>query len=957
MPMLSNRFDQYRYWGLAFICFVFAALKIPFFLEAKTSIGPWVFSMAYLAAGFAYLPGHFKSHWPLTSVLLLSVLDLVLQGSSYASLQLHVTLLLGIVHVACFVSRRWLFALMLMEMCASLAVMGLSLISPFEAITLLVLLISVTSARYLFDKIHDDERSIHALKMNENSLNDQLAVILRAANFQMLDIDWQRNLVQCSPALSLYLGEKAETPDAAFAWWRACLESDERQHFENTVSRSVTSREPISTRLQINVTGFKQAFKTTVAAYPDSQHLPLKRIIITLQDQQVEVEAQSRYQRAEVIIRSIREACDVRFVWGSIRRKDALWVKLEGPCKELFGIDADGWLRQPALTNGGWEKMSDNDNSRLKFALTAGQSILFTNRYVVPHTQEVLSIACCLCQDISHPEFMDCVLIDVTAMNNRDKRIAQLNDSLKIAETATADFLSSVNHELMTPMNSLASYIQVAFANSEDSNVRTQLAAAMHSVRRLKTMLNDTVSMGEIHLVHLRPEHKTFSLGQMIRGLQKSVDVRLDGRQVVFNLQLDTRLPDSVVGDAVRIKQILMRVLTYATVFTRRGKVSLVIRQGAVDFQRGMIDVVFEIKDNTRGIAKESLRRLMQTGLDDKLPIVENFKHDQSMTLVLAKQHTHYLNGQFSVDSILGVGNTFEITFPLEAVRSLDVRKAAEVFEDVEVAEDEPIISDPKTRLENVKILIVDDNPLNNESLKLLLELEGADVTDILLPSKALLTLQSSKNHFAVIVLDVQMPEMDGFELATHIRALPDYKEVPIIFISANFDKSLQDKCLAVGGNFLLTKPFNRDHLIEPMRDLLAGEDISLTPIFHDTDDQSLDIGDSGLDVDGALENLGGNLSIFNNMVKRFVDRISGDAKEFEELMLRGDAKLAASKAHFIAGGAAIIGATGLASWLKEYENRALSEKALLLVDQDLTAFRRLNDATLKAAQRVLDQA
>lgn len=957
MPIMNRDVTHYRHYYWAALCVAFAALQIPLFLHSLDTVSPWLLSMCCLAAGFMYFPGQIKSAHPLSIVLLLNIFDIFLQGKAVNSLQVTLTLIVTAVHTSFIISTAFLVAWLVAAIASIVALTTTQYLATNDALAAIGVLLSSLFARYIFDRWYENDLALRTLQGLAKSKDDQLSVTLRSSNVLLLDIDWQRNEVFSSKGLLLFLGKSIQTPDSAFSWWKASLEASDLENFESAVSRSALSKEPVSTLVRVNLTGVKQNFKLTVLTFPDPTSKSVVRLILTLQDQQLEIASQARYQRNQGILKAIREACEIRYVWGSLRRDDKTWIQLEGACIEMFGVECKSWVGQEAFVNDGWEKLSENEESRMQFAVTAGQSIMLTHRYALPRTNNVITLACCLWADITNSDVMECVLIDISALQNRDKRLRQLNDSLKIAETSTADFLSLINHELMTPMNSLAGYVQVAFASSKDDMVRNHLAAALNSVKRLKIMLNDTVSLGEIHLIHLRPEHKPFSLGQLIFSLQRSVDVRIEGRQVVFNLQLDTRLPDAVVGDVVKIRQILTRVLNYATTFTKRGKVSFMISLGKVDFQSGLIEVVFEIKDSTRGIAQESLRRLTQSGSKDKPTHLENLKHDQSMTLVLASQHTQYLNGQFKVDSISGVGNMFNLTFPLEAVRSLEVKKAAEVLQAFQNdSKDDPDVGEQQNRLEGKHVLIVDDNPLNNESLKLLLELDGALVNDVLLPSKALTELSLTKTPFDAIILDIQMPEMDGFELANKIRQLPSYTHVPIIFISANFDNNLKEKSLASGGNLLLTKPFNRDHLVIPLSQLMAGHPITFTP------NEALElpltnVDDGGLDIERALDNLGGNTTIFHNMVKRFLVRIQADAEEFEQFLLSGDVKLSAEKAHFIAGGAAIIGASSLANWLKEFEKRTLDDPSLVTLDQDLKTFKRLHESTYKAAQHVLEKA
>lgn len=949
---------KYAHLILFSACLVLAGFEIPRFLDAANDLLPLLFSMCYLAAGFAYVSSKNISHWPLSIALAIKFSDIALQvaPSHDMEISLYGAGLIALLHACSFIPRAILPSFMALFTVVVALLAFHQFAGLLEALLLVFIGILASLVRVFYEYHRIDEGRFKKLKGIDQWAQQQLKLMAAATNVQLIDMNFEQDRVDMSPGIRLFAGEQASEPETCLQWWRSILSSDYSRQFETAMQTAHINNEPLSLPLAINLTGQLQYYRLTVLATRNKASNGYQRIILILQDQQAEVEAGQQNLRSEAILKAVREVCELRFMWGLIDREKGGWTTLHGPCKEIFEASLDDWVGQTALVGDGWENMSDSEASKLRFALVTGQPLMFERRYFTPDSKQLRNIACCLWQNIDDPDVMECVLIENSSLSLRDKRIKQLSDSLNIAETATTDFLTSVNHELMTPMNSLASYIQVAFASCEDRAVRGHLTSAMNSVRRLKTMLNDTVSMGEIHLVHMRPDNKPFSLGEMIYSLKESVETRLEGRQVVFSLLIDKRLPDSVQGDQTRIKQVLLRVLTYASTFSRRGKVTLSIKQQSVDFKRGLINVLFVIKDSSRGIASESLNRISRDERQDLKAMDDGFKHDQAMTLLLSRRHTQYLKGDFNVESISGLGNTFNISFPLEAVRSLNVKSAQDVFDAIRTdSPDAPSFSEQQDRLHGMQILIVDDNPLNNESLKLLLELEGAVVTDMLSPLKALNILEQENIPFKGIILDVQMSEMNGFELAEAIRALPNWHDTPIVFISANYDRSLADKCRVAGGNLLLSKPFNREQLIEPLRGLIDGEDVPLVSQVEMVPDVLSGMEKITLDVDLALENLGGNTTIFENMLNRFLARIDGDAEEFRQLMLADDPKAASAQAHFIAGGAAIIGATSLSQWLKDFEQRVLVEQKLVEIDSDLEKFDSMCRETINAVQLFLE--
>lgn len=966
---------------MALACLSLVALKLPFYLNAQDSLYPFALTMIDLAAFFAYVPIKHKTHWPLSIALFCNYVFFVALEQTISPIALFVLTMLSLINVGSFFHWRISIPLNAALIAGLLGLLGINTFSFIEIAALCLIFIFTATIRELLIETGVINSQLKQLHGEKDHLKDRLQLLQTSTNLHFFDLNWVTNSVDVSSGLSNFVSPTIQTPESFLSWWKSHLDINGLTQFESSIQRSIRIHSPVTIEIKVNLTGVEQIFKATVLAFKDGlsddglEKLKHSRILLSLQDQADARCYQEIIKRDEAIIKSFKQTLELRLVYGHVHRRNATWEHVVGDCEELFGYPAEYWKGQPIIYDmEDWVEKNAKNHSDVFNAIKAGHSLVQNFQYSHPKTHQIVNIACCLWQDLEHPDLMECTLIDMTAISLRDKQIHQLNESLNIAESATSEFLSSLNHELMTPMNSLASYIQVAFANSSDQLVRGHLSSAMNSIRQLKSMVSDAVSMGEMHMVHMRPVIKPFSLGQMITSLKQGVETRLQGRQVVFNLQVDNRLSDQIQADQARMKQIMLRLLSYATTFTRRGSVSLTVKQGDVDFNLGTIDIIFVIKDQSRGIAKDNLKRVNSPKLELLESQKEGFVHDQGMTLMLAQQHTKYLNGTFEVESVSGIGNIFTVMFPVEIMRSPDAKTAAEVVALGPIEDNAPDVSDRAERLHGKKLLIVDDNPLNNESLKLLLELEGAEVTDLLSPIKALELIEKNEVPFCAIILDVQMPELNGFELAAKIRKLTDWQSTPIIFISANFDKALDKKCQQVGGNLILSKPFKRDQLVLPLLEMIESSILNFYPSKEPSEELIVDIAPETqkilgiteesspqnhsehiLDVPKALENLGGNTKIYEKMLSRFMARIDSDSLEFKNFIINKDVKQAAAKAHFIAGSAAIIGATKLSSWLKNFENRCITDPSFLPDGDEIDQYEQFLKQLLSATKHEID--
>ncbi len=399
---------------------------------------------------------------------------------------------------------------------------------------------------------------------------------------------------------------------------------------------------------------------------------------------------------------------------------------------------------------------------------------------------------------------------NITDLKHAEQRAQQAAEEAERANRVKTAFLANMSHELRTPLNGIRSATEL-MAEADSRNEQSELCGLISSATDAMTRLtSDILDYARIDSGHLRMESRPFSLRALCSDVSQLLYVSAHNKGLVMSCHLDPLIPDALVGDAGRIKQVLLNLAGNAIKFTDIGHVDIALRlaqQGD-----GTIRVQGEVSDTGIGIRQEDIGRLFQafSQVDDS---TTRQYQGTGLGLVICKDLLERMEGWIEVDSEFGKGSTFRFEFQLD------------------VAEQQPDISCTATSqlaehsdsLAGVKVLLVEDNIINQTVATKLLEKESMEVT-IAHHGKAALELCKQRT-FDVVLMDWHMPVMDGLEATRAIRQLSwQWQTIPIIALTANALESDQLTCLAAGMNAVITKPMNRDSLFATIRKLLAGQ-------------------------------------------------------------------------------------------------------------------------------------
>jgi PAS domain S-box-containing protein len=385
---------------------------------------------------------------------------------------------------------------------------------------------------------------------------------------------------------------------------------------------------------------------------------------------------------------------------------------------------------------------------------------------------------------------------EIAARKQMETALQQAKAAAEAANEAKSQFLANISHELRTPMNAILGMIDLALPKQEDSASKDFLQTAKESANLLLALLNDLLDTAKIESGKLELESAPFNLHRILQQIAQVLTVRASEKGIAFSYRLPPELPEALIGDQVRLRQVLLNLAENAVKFTERGEVAVSVR---VDSRmKDKIGLEFVVRDTGIGIQPTELDRIFDPFAQADNSTSRRFG-GTGLGLSICSRLIDMMGGRIRVASEPGQGSTFSFTIRFPLAKQLPPEP------------DRPFVLTAATR--PLRILLVEDNPANQKLASYILQKRGHAVD---LASNGIEgVLQAERHRYDAILMDVQMPGMNGLEATAKIRSREgDGPRVPIIAMTAHAMKSDQDRCLAAGMDGYLAKPINAQEMI-----------------------------------------------------------------------------------------------------------------------------------------------
>lgn len=554
--------------------------------------------------------------------------------------------------------------------------------------------------------------------------------------------------------------------------------------------------------------------------------------------------------------------------------------------------------------------------SRIKGACEAHQKLEIDGRIFTPEPSEILyngmsqGTIFSLIDDTEDIATAQALLRANAEAQNERQRADEANK-------AKSAFLSNMSHEIRTPMNAIVGMTEILLREKHDAKTREYLCNIQRSGESLLSIINDILDFSKIESGKLDIIEAPYDPHILLNDLKVIFLTRVGEKSLILDYDIDKDLPSTLMGDSLRVRQIIINLMNNAIKFTDEGMVRLSIH--VTEKTDKYVKLLVSVRDTGQGIREEDLKKLFQS-FSQVNSVKNHSKEGSGLGLSICKNLVNLMGGNISVESTYGEGSTFSF----DLIQSLVTEEEAAEFKREQNAE-------KSFRAPKARVLIVDDNEMNLTVALGLLEPLAMQLDTASNGREAIAKIE--ENRYDLVFMDHMMPVMDGLEATELLRAHEEeyFKKLPILALSANVQKESVDSFIAAGMNDSVAKPIRMNEICRKLRIYLPEAYIEETEQVSIDDESEAEATDNardnisdifnieGLDMVEALANCG-NEKLLRKLLEEYYHLITPKADLIDSLLAEDNIKNYTIEVHALKNTSRMIGAMELSSRFKQLE-------------------------------------
>src|SRR6267142_337309 len=400
---------------------------------------------------------------------------------------------------------------------------------------------------------------------------------------------------------------------------------------------------------------------------------------------------------------------------------------------------------------------------------------------------------------VDHLEVTARLAVSEDAAKRAESVMREARDLAERVARARSAFLANMSHEIRTPMNAVLGFVELILDTELSTEQRRALELVRSSSEALLMILNDILDYSKIEAEHLELETIPFDVSKVVHATASLLAVRAREKHLELLAEVASEVPRGVRGDPTRLRQVLMNLIGNAIKFTEQGEVVISVSAAAQD---GTAQLRFAIRDTGIGIAPEHVQSVFKEFTQADSTMTRRYG-GTGLGLAISQRLVKLMGGDIAVTSEVGRGSEFSFTLTLPVETAPAVRNTG------------------LAALGGRRMLIVDDNQTNRRILREMLAAEGVNVDEASTAADGLDALR--RTCYDLAILDVQMPDMDGFQLATAVRAEKKLARTNLLMLTSAGQRGDGERCRELGIRGYLTKPISRSDLLEALGTVLAA--------------------------------------------------------------------------------------------------------------------------------------